>query len=390
MNIPSKNELRYLMVPQNGICISIVLSTHRMGVEMQSDPLKLRNAIRTVEKQLHESGPSSKEESEKLLKPVEALLDEKAFWQHEGDGLVIFRSSHLFRVYRTPLHVTDQIIISDHFYVKPLLPLLVDDGRFYVLALSQNAIRLLEGTHYNIQEIALPGAVPRSLAEALEYDDIEDNDVRHYSSSSGAGTGKRGRRAAIFYGQGVGIDDLKDQILRYFQQVNHGLHELLRDETAPLVLAGVEYLIPMYREANTYPHLMEQAITGNPDKLKAATLHKQAWAIVQPFFLKPEREAANRYRAAMGTGYASKAIEEVLLAAAYGRVESLFVALDQMQWGRFDAATNTLARHQEAEPGDEDLLNVAAVQTLLHDGAVYAVEQAEMPDESPIAAVYRY
>ena len=62
MNVPSKNELRHLMVPQSGTCISIVLSTHRMGVEMQSDPLKLRNAIRTVEKRLHESGLCSTDE----------------------------------------------------------------------------------------------------------------------------------------------------------------------------------------------------------------------------------------------------------------------------------------------------------------------------------------
>ena len=259
-----------------------------------------------------------------------------------------------------------------------------------MLALSQNDARLLEGTHYNIQEIALPEAVPQSLPEALKYDDIEDNDVRHYSSSSGAGTGKGGRRPAIFYGQGVGIDDLKDQLLRYFQQINQGLHALLRDETAPLVLAGVDYLIPIYREANTYPHLMEQAITGNPDKLKAETLHEQAWPIVQPLFLKPEREAADRYKATVGTEYASNAIEEVLPAATYGRVESLFVALDQMQWGRFDSTTTTLTYHQEAEPGDEELLNVAAIQTLLHGGAVYAVEQAEIPGESLVAAVYRY
>ncbi|HVB22795.1 MAG TPA: hypothetical protein VNG51_12695 [Ktedonobacteraceae bacterium] len=387
MNIPSKDEFRTLMMPQSGTCISIVLSTHRMGVEMQSDPLKLRNTIRTVEKRLHESGLHSTQE---LLKPIQALLDEKDFWQHEGDGLVIFRSSHLFRVYRVPMSVTDQIIIGDHFYIKPLLPLLVNEGRYFVLALSQNDARLLEGTHYNIQEIALPETVPQSLPEALKYDDIEDNDVRHYSSSSGAGIGKGGRRAAIFYGQGVGIDDLKDQLLRYFQQINHGLQALLRDETAPLVLAGVEYLIPIYREANTYPHLMEQAIAGNPDKLKAETLHEQAWPIVQPLFLKPEREAADRYKATMGTGFASNAIEEVLPAATYGRVESLFVALDQMQWGRFDSTTTTLTYHQEAEPGDEELLNVAAIQTLLHGGAVYAVEQAEIPGESLVAAVYRY
>jgi hypothetical protein len=30
------------------------------------------------------------------------------------------------------------------------------------------------------------------------------------------------------------------------------------------VLAGVEYLLPIYREANTYPHLLAEGIHGNP------------------------------------------------------------------------------------------------------------------------------
>ena len=52
-------------------------------------------------------------------------------------------------------------------------------------------------------------------------------------------------------------------------------------------------------------------------------------------------------------------------------------------------ATNTLQMHQQAEPGDEDLLERAATQTLLHNGAVYAVEQANMPGESRLSAVFR-
>jgi len=92
----------------------------------------------------------------------------------------------------------------------------------------------------------------------------------------------------------------------------------------------------------------------------------------------------------VGTWLASDAIEEALPAAFYGRVESLFVALDQEQWGRFDPATNTLALHTEAESGDVDLLDVAAIQTLLHGGKVYAVERTEMPGDSLVAAVFRY
>jgi len=387
MNIPSKSEIRYLMEPQRGPCITLALSTHRTGVETQLDQLKLRNTLREVEQRLHEGGIRAIED---LLEPVKALLENEEFWQHPNDGLVIFRAPRLFRSYQVPLQIKDHIVIADHFSLKPLLPLIVDDGRYYVLALSQNDIRLLEGTHYSIQEVALPQGVPHNLAEALKYDDIDENDVRHHSTSSGAVVGKGGRRAAVFHGQGIGIDEGKDWLLRYFQQVNHGLHELLRDETAPLVLAGVEFLLPIYREANTYPHLVDQEIPGNPDRLKAETLRTRAWDLVEPIFVEQERETAANYKALLGTGLASDIIEEVLPAAYYGRVESLFVALDQEQWGSFNPATTTLALHAKEEAGDDDLLDVVATQTLLRGGAVYAVERAKAPGESLIAAIFRY
>jgi len=46
--------------------------------------------------------------------------------------------------------------------------------------------------------------------------------------------------------------------------------------------------------------------------------------------------------------------------------------------------------HEEAEPGDEDLLDFAAMQTLLNGGIVYAVEPQKVPDEALLAAVFRY
>jgi hypothetical protein len=46
--------------------------------------------------------------------------------------------------------------------------------------------------------------------------------------------------------------------------------------------------------------------------------------------------------------------------------------------------------HREVKPGDEDLLDFAAVHTLLNRGTVYAVELKKVPDEAPLAAVFRY
>jgi len=112
--------------------------------------------------------------------------------------------------------------------------------------------------------------------------------------------------------------------------------------------------------------------------------------LVEPTVLQAQQAAAVRYQELANTERASSNSSEIVPAAYYGRVESLFVAVDQEQWGSFDPATETLQIHELVEPGDEDLLDLAATQTLLHGGAVYAVEQAQMPAGVPLAAVFRY
>ena len=77
-------------------------------------------------------------------------------------------------------------------------------------------------------------------------------------------------------------------------------------------------------------------------------------------------------------------------AAYYGRVSSLFVAIDQELWGNFDPTSNTIHVHKEPKFRDGDLLDEAATQTLGQSGSVYAMEHAKIPGESLVAAVFRY
>ncbi len=388
MNTLSKGTLKILMEQHPGPCISIYLPTHRAAAEMQQDRIRLKNQTRQAENLLILANLHSAE-IEDLLEPIRTRADDEQFWLHPSDGLALFRSPDVFAPYRLPSSFKELVVVGNHFYLKPLLSFLCNDGRFYILALSQNAVRLFEGTRFHIHEVELPGAVPERLAEVLRYDQ-PDHQLQYHSSSSGASMGKGGRQAVIFHGQGVGSDDAREHILRYFRQIDRGLHELLRDETAPLALAGVEYLFPLYREVNTYPHLLDQGIAGNPDTLKAETLHEKAWALVAPYVLKPQQDAAAQYRDYAATGRASNDVRKIIPAAYDGRIESLFVASDQEQWGIFDPATHTIHVHQEARFRDEDLLDLAATQTLLHGGSVYAVEREHVPGTALVAAVFRY
>lgn len=388
MDILTTDELRALTKKPEGWCVSIYMPTHRVGAEIQQDPIRLKNLLAEAEERLLLKGLRTPEAKE-LLEPAEKLLHGGLFWQHQSDGLAIFLSPGQFRYYRLPFDFDELVVVADRFHIKPLLPLLSGDGRFYVLALSQNEVRLLQGTRYSVSEVDGDGA-PKSLAEALRYNDPEKRFQFHTSTITPGG---KGQRPAIFHGHGVAsADDPKDYILRYFHRVDEGLRDLLRDVKAPLVLAGVDYLLPIYKETNSYPYLVDKGVEGNPEELRAEELHERAWAIVQPLFLAAQKEAATQYKRLAGAGskQASNDLKKIVPATYQGRVETLFVAVGLQQWGTFDPATNAVQLHREVKPGDEDLLDFAAVHTLLNGGTAYAVELEKVPDEAPLAAVLRY
>jgi hypothetical protein len=357
------------------------------GAETQQNPIRCKTLLRQAEEQLLDCGVRS-QEAQDLVQPVQHLLADHVFWQRQKQGLALFMAPQTFREYRTPFPLDELVVVAHRFHIKPLLPLLSGDSHFFVLALSQKEVRLLQGTRYSVHEVELQG-VPQGIAEALRYEDIEKKG-HHYPGSQGRAAGG----VSPLAGHGVGIEDAthepQDHILRYFQQVNAGLRTLLRNEHAPLVLAGVEYLLPIYHRANTYPYLLEGKVTGNPEGLRPEELRERAWAIVQPYFQGAQDAAAAQYRQLAGTGRAAGDIGAILTAAYEGRVDTLFIAVDRQEWGYFHVESRTAEAHREAIAGDDDLLNVAAIYTLLKRGTIYAVELDQMPEHTPAAAILRY
>lgn len=363
MDVFTRRDLESLLRPETSPCLSVYFPT-RHGSSDQG-PIRLKNLLREAEQKLT-AGAVPPAAGHDLLAAARRLLEDEVFWRSQGDGVALFAAPGTSRAFRLPAAFPELVEVGDHFHVKPLLPLVDGDGRFYVLALSQKRARLYRGTAHRFEEVSVP-AVPQGIEEALRTHDRDEPLVFHTRPTSGGGW------AAIFHGHGVGIDDHKDDLLRYFRQVDRGLHEVLHAERAPLVLAAVEALWPIYREANRYPHLLQQGVSGCPDHAGPAELHEKAWAVVGPVFLGPQRKAAAVYDRLAGTGRTTADLEEVLRAAREGRVETLFVARDREQW-------------DESGVG---LLNQAAVHVLRHGGAVYAVDPHEVPGRGLASGIYR-
>jgi hypothetical protein len=387
MSLLSVEELKALVEQTKYPCISLYMPTIRAGAEVQQNSIRFKNLIRQAETLLEEEHEISHTEALDLLQPAMAL-DQEDFWQHQDEGLAIFLADGFLREYRLPLKFDELVVVSHRFHVKPLMPLLTGDGDFYLLALSQKQIRLFEGTRYGMTEIELED-VPTSLEEALQYDETAKEGQFRIGTSSG---NPRPQQAGSFHGQGSpDRDDSKADILQFFHVLDQGLQKYLKGKQAPLVLAGVNYLLPIYAEANSYPHLINEIIpVENIGILKPNDLHQSAWSIVEPHYTQTQQAAIEHYYELSGTGKTSTDLKEVVAGAYYGRVDQLFVAVGIQQWGNFDTQANELQMHAEPEPGDEDLLNAAAAQTVLNGGTVYAVTPDEVPEQAPVAAVFRY
>jgi hypothetical protein len=254
--------------------------------------------------------------------------------------------------------------------------------------LSQNQVRLFRGTRFSVGEVRLE-EVPESLADALRYEDPEQRLQWHTGTDSGAGAGAR---PAAFHAHMQATEEEKNRILRFLQQVDQGVSALLGGETVPLILAGVKYLLPIYHQANTYPYLLDDGITGNPDEMSAEELHHLAWGMVAPHFQEERQKAVEVYLHLKGTNSerASDDLAEIVRAAHFERVDHLFVPVDVERWGRWDPESGEVKIHADHQPGDEDLLDRAAVDTLSNNGVVYAVEPDEIPGGSLVAAILRF
>lgn len=381
----TKADLQQLIFNREQCCISVYMPTHRSAAHMEQDQIRYKNLLREAEKLTGKTDTLNVHIVEKLAEAW-SLLQDQSFWRGTADGLALFFSQNLFSAYRLPFKFDELVVAAHRFHIKPLLPLLNNDGRFFILALSQNHVRLFQASRFSIKRIGLH-QVEDGLTETLGYDHESGTQIQFHTGTPGSGR----RRAAIFHGHAVDSEEGKEEIRQYFRKINQKIHEILRDETAPLVLAGVDFLLPIYHEVSEYRYLMKEGISGNTETLKGKELLEDAWKIVKPGFIKKQQDEIDRYHSIAGKGLTSRDISPIVSAACHGRIEALFVALEEQYIGSFDRDRDEVIFHDYALNDGEDLLNLAAVETLLHSGTVYALNRDQLPEpDFPAAAILRF
>ncbi len=388
MSIIPIEDLNRLIEHESKPCISLYMPTHRAGTQVRQDPIRMKNLLRRAQRQLEELGVR---EPQMLLQPAVDLFENDYFWLHQHDGLVVFLSPELFLYYKVPYAFEESLTVAPRFHLKPVLPLITTDGHYYLLALGQKRLRFYHGTRFTINELDLE-SLPAGIAEILQYWDKEEAFFYHHDTATSAVTAGN-RRQGQFPGHGSGPEEanrLQSAVADYFRRVDRGLRDYLGLRHAPLVLAGLAHLLPVYRGANTYPHLLERSIVKDGEALEPEELHRLAWELIEPVFHAKRDEAVRRFDNQQGTGLVSTSLEEVVPAAWYGRVDTLFIDPARQLWGSFSASDSRIELHAQAREDDLDLLDFAAVNALRREGQVFELTGPMRERGYQLAAVFRY
>jgi hypothetical protein len=332
------------------------------------DPLQLhariQNLIRGIERHLKDAGVNS-EEGSRLVEPIRTLanaVEEEHDW---SIGLVLYRSPDLFRHFWLRDTIEAFVALSQTFQIRPLLSVVSREQRFYVLALSQKHTRLLMYPYQSQQELQLRRLAPQSLRTWMN-----EREPDHVLDNRSAGGPSVGKMKGVMFGINSDRERHDEYLRHFFKEIEKGVHHILLDQTAPLILSGVQEEVAVYRHVNSYPRLIERAVLGSPDAFEPNELHDRATEIAREIPPPPLQKALDQLKEVFGTKLALSNMDEIVQRADEGRVADLLLG---------------------EEPGPQaDLFNLAALKTLQHRGQAFTVKKSMLPPETNAVAILRY
>ncbi len=366
LSLPDHDQVTGLLNHRRPGSVSIYLATDPAG-DARAERITLGNLRDEALAQLAQIDLPRGE-----LGQVQGLLDDlladEYFWAHQAHSLVVFVDPGHLTAFQLPNRLADLVEVSDRWHVKPLLRALTFSNSGYVLALSQNAARLLS--------VPVEGAV-----REVTVSDLPEDAVDAVAVSSISGRSHHGRL--------VGDEGRKVRLGQYARAVDAALRPVLRGRDTPLILAAARPMNDIYMSWNTYPHLAADIIEGNVETLSDSELGERARTIIDGVNATRLHELHQLFDQRTGEGRTETDVAAVARAATYGQVDTLFVDIDSTLSGSIDeAGVVTMSEVQDAV--SYGVLDEVTRRVWLAGGAVLAVRAEEVPAGGQVAAILRW
>jgi len=375
----TRSDLSTLTSAAPPLGVSIFLPTHIHGSEIRQDPIRLKNLTTEAVDNLVATG-MAEADADAFVKPAMALVDDYAFWQHQNQGLAVFLDGDAARWFKVPLDLDERVTVGPGYHVTPLLPILSADGAFLVLTITADEVALFDASRFALAKVELTN-FPANVDDLPGEPDYEN--LSHARPTARPQTGSIGDTTAQAYGDSP-AEWNKARLVDFVRRVAAALEQHVADTPVPVVLIADAQTGGHFRKFTNLGPQLVGVIDHNPDSLDLTQLHAAAYAVMETLLGQSRSDAVERLAALHGAhdARAITGVEAVADAASQGRIDTLFLIEDE--------TTDThSADHDRIASGDGNL-DVAAIGTLRHDGAIYLIAHKDMPKGTAAAAILRY
>ena len=368
IDMPTTQDVERLLSTRRPGCVSIYLPTSPITQEAEGARIQLKDLSATAHAQLVEAGMDKRELTD-LADVLDDLVEDEHFWTRQANSLAVFATPDGARTFRVPNRLTTIVEVSDRFHVKPLLRMLTFADSAFVLALSQNAVRLIEFAPETAPSVVTVPGMPTDAASSVGKASISDR-----SPDRGI-QGSEGKNVRLH---------------QYARRVEEALRPVLAGRDRPLILASTPPLDSIFRAVSTYPHLAAHEIRGNPDRTTDAELTEESRRVLDEIHAAELAELRARYEQRVAQGRASDDVAAIARAATFGAVDTAFVDFDETIPGFVDEETGAVTIDDADDAVNYGVIDEIARRVLLARGRVLAVRRADIPGEGPVAAILRF
>lgn len=367
VDTPTNQDIARLNSIAGGTCISIYVPTTPLTQKIGEARLAFRHLISEAVKQAGAAGRDKHEVSE-IEASLLHLAEDDNFWRVQANSLAVFATVNSVTSFRLANRIERSVMVSDRFHVLPLLRAVTFSHEAFVLALSENGVRLVQVfSDMPAKRVKVPG-LPKNAASHAGKATLNDK------SSFTRIHGEEGQRV---------------QHLSYLRAIDAALRPILSGRDTPLIIAAVDPLAHLYPHVSTYPRTAQKQIRISPDSAKDGELARLAIPVLDDVYADDLKTAAERFADKASSGHTATDLTDVARAATYGAVDTLFADMNDSRPGLIDDKGHlTFAKTETAE--NYRLVDEVTRRVILNGGRVFSIRAGDVPGGRSVGAILRY